>query len=103
MSFIDASWATWIRIGWLAAATTASAWTRTISRPLQPRHSPLRPQRRVPGLQGPRDGPRPGRGGGRRRQPADPDPGGPGSVDEGHGHALRGDVREAALDRKSVV
>src|SRR5450759_1759084 len=44
MSFIDVSWATWIRIGWLAAATTASAWARTISMPLQPRHSPLSPQ-----------------------------------------------------------
>src|SRR6266851_1287040 len=44
MSFIDASCATWMRMGWLAAATTASACTRTISMPLQPRHSPLRPQ-----------------------------------------------------------
>src|SRR5712692_980180 len=44
MSFIEASCATWMRMGWLAAATTASAWTRTISMPLQPRHSPLRPQ-----------------------------------------------------------
>src|SRR5450756_2431677 len=44
MSFIDVSWATWMRIGWLAAATTASAWARTISMPLQPRHSPLSPQ-----------------------------------------------------------
>src|SRR5260370_22806282 len=44
MSFIAASWATWIRIGWLAAATTASPWARTISMPLQPRHSPLNPQ-----------------------------------------------------------
>src|SRR5256886_16933872 len=44
MSFIADSCATWIRIGWLAAAATASAWARTISIPLQPRHSPLRPQ-----------------------------------------------------------
>src|SRR5229473_6340810 len=44
MSFIEASCATWMRMGWLAAATTASACTRTISMPLQPRHSPLRPQ-----------------------------------------------------------
>src|SRR5713226_6799018 len=44
MSFIDASCATWMRIGWLAAATTASAWSRTISIPLHPRHSPLSPQ-----------------------------------------------------------
>src|SRR4029077_2347314 len=36
MSFIEASCATWSRIGWLAAATTASAWTRIISMPLQP-------------------------------------------------------------------
>jgi Sodium/hydrogen exchanger family len=44
MSFIAVSCATWIRIGWLAAAATASACTRTISMPLQPRHSPFRPQ-----------------------------------------------------------
>src|SRR5207245_1966160 len=31
-------------MGWLAAATTASAWTRIISMPLQPRQSPFRPQ-----------------------------------------------------------
>src|SRR5207245_3215839 len=31
-------------MGWLAAATTASAWTRIISMPLQPRHSPFSPQ-----------------------------------------------------------
>src|SRR5256885_3630058 len=44
MSFIAVSWATWMRTGWLAAAATASAWARTISIPLQPRHSPFRPQ-----------------------------------------------------------
>src|SRR5690349_22266661 len=44
MSFIAVSCATWIRTGWLAAATTASAWRRTISIPLQPRHSPFSPQ-----------------------------------------------------------
>src|SRR5450756_1810344 len=44
MSFIEDSWATWIRMGWLAAATTASACARTISIPLQPRHSPFKPQ-----------------------------------------------------------
>ena len=44
MSFIAVSWATWIRTGWLAAAATASACARTISIPLQPRHSPFKPQ-----------------------------------------------------------
>src|SRR5579859_3543423 len=44
MSLTAASWATWTRIGWLAAAVTASACWRTISTPLQPRHSPWSPQ-----------------------------------------------------------
>src|SRR5258708_5166566 len=44
MSFVPGSCVAWIRIGWLAAATTASAWACTISIPLQPRHSPLNPQ-----------------------------------------------------------
>src|SRR5450756_2714804 len=52
MSFIEDSCATWIRIGWLAAATTASACARTISMPLQPRHSPFSPQLCHCGLKG---------------------------------------------------